>query len=97
MAALSRLGAVAVLLPPGTDYAAALRLGEAAPEIRFEGVRFAYPGGGAVLRAGRARVGIEVVDIADEETGTVRLKRSVDKADEMALDTASTKTTRIRG
>ena len=28
---------------------------------------------------------------------TVRLKRSVDKADEMALDTASTKTTRIRG
>ena len=38
----------------------------------------------------------KVVDIDDIETGTVRLKRSVDKADEMALDTASTKTTRVR-
>lgn len=38
----------------------------------------------------------KVVDIDDEETGTVRLKRDVAKADEMALDTASTKTTRIR-
>ncbi|MGI8456752.1 MAG: VWA domain-containing protein [Propionibacteriaceae bacterium] len=39
----------------------------------------------------------KVVDIDDPDTGTVRLKRSVDKADEMALDTASTKTTRVRG
>jgi hypothetical protein len=39
----------------------------------------------------------KVVDIDDSETGTVRLKRAVDKVDEMALDTASTKTTRIRG
>ncbi|WP_152360684.1 vWA domain-containing protein [Microlunatus speluncae] len=39
----------------------------------------------------------KVVDIDNIETGTVRLKRSVDKADEMALDTASTKTTRIKG
>jgi len=39
----------------------------------------------------------KVVDITDAGTGTVRLKRAVDKADEMALDTASTKTTRIRG
>lgn len=39
----------------------------------------------------------KVVDIDNEETGTVRLKEAVDKADEMALDTASTKTTRIRG
>ena len=38
----------------------------------------------------------KVVDIDNEESGTVRLKRGVDKADEMALDTASTKTTRIR-
>ncbi len=38
----------------------------------------------------------KVVDIDDEEEGTVRLKRAVDKADEMALDTASTKTTRIK-
>jgi hypothetical protein len=39
----------------------------------------------------------KVVDVQDAGTGTVRLKRQVEKADEMALDTASTKTTRIRG
>ncbi len=39
----------------------------------------------------------KVVDVTDAATGTVRLKRQVEKADEMALDTASTKTTRIRG
>ncbi len=39
----------------------------------------------------------KVVDITDARTGTVRLKKAVAKADEMALDTASTKTTRIRG
>jgi hypothetical protein len=38
----------------------------------------------------------KVVEIDDQETGTVRLKRSVEKADEMALDTASTKTTRVK-
>jgi hypothetical protein len=38
----------------------------------------------------------KVVDIDNQETGTVRLKRSVEKADEMALDTASTKTTRVK-
>lgn len=39
----------------------------------------------------------KVVDVQSAESGTVVLKRGVDKADEMALDTASTKTTRIRG
>lgn len=38
----------------------------------------------------------KVVDVEDAETGTVRLKKAVEKADEMALDTASTKTTRIK-
>jgi uncharacterized protein YegL len=38
----------------------------------------------------------KVVDIQDAETGTVRLKRGVDKLDEMALDTSSTKTTRVK-
>lgn len=38
----------------------------------------------------------KVVDVTDEAEGTVRLKARVDKADEMALDTASTKTTRIK-
>lgn len=39
----------------------------------------------------------KVVDVVDAGAGTVRLKRGVQKADEMALDTASTKTTRIKG
>lgn len=38
----------------------------------------------------------KVVDVDDAETGTVRLKKAVEKADEMALDTSSTKTTRIK-
>lgn len=38
----------------------------------------------------------KVVEIDDPETGTVRLRRDVQKLDEMALDTASTKTTRVR-
>lgn len=38
----------------------------------------------------------KVVDVVDADTGTVRLKQHVEKTDEMALDTRSTKTTRIR-
>lgn len=38
----------------------------------------------------------KVVEVQDAETGTVRLRRNVDKLDEMALDTSSTKTTRVR-
>jgi von Willebrand factor type A C-terminal domain/von Willebrand factor type A domain len=38
----------------------------------------------------------KVVDIDDPNAGTVRLRRTVDKLDEMALDTASTKTTRVK-
>ena len=38
----------------------------------------------------------KVVDIEDPEAGTVRLKKGVEKLDEMALDTASTKTSRVR-
>jgi hypothetical protein len=36
-----------------------------------------------------------VVDVDDAATGTVRLKKQVDDADEMALDTRSTKTVRV--
>ena len=36
-----------------------------------------------------------VVDVEDPATGTVRLRRDVDDADEMALDTRSTKTERV--
>jgi len=44
-----------------------------------------------------ARLLAKVVDVVDEKTGTVRLKKTVDDADEMALDTRSTKTVRVRG
>ena len=37
-----------------------------------------------------------VVDIEDAATGRVRLRHNVDRLDEMELDTASTKTTRVR-
>ncbi|WP_347354008.1 VWA domain-containing protein [Intrasporangium sp.] len=38
----------------------------------------------------------KVVEVDDADTGTVRLKKSASKMDEMSLDTASTKTTRVR-
>jgi hypothetical protein len=38
----------------------------------------------------------KVVDVQDAATGTVRLRRNVDRLDEMALDTSSTKTTRVK-
>ncbi|XVQ13219.1 vWA domain-containing protein [Spirillospora sp. CA-255316] len=38
----------------------------------------------------------KVVDVVDPATGTVRLKKNVDKADEMSLDTRSSKTVRTR-
>lgn len=37
-----------------------------------------------------------VVDVDDPATGTIRLKRNVAKADEMALETRSTKTSRLQ-
>jgi len=43
-----------------------------------------------------AKLLARVVDVVDAATGTVRLKRQVDDADEMALDTRSTKTVRTR-
>jgi uncharacterized protein YegL len=38
----------------------------------------------------------KVVEIQDADTGTVRLKRGASKLEEMELDTASTKTSRVR-
>jgi len=38
----------------------------------------------------------KVVEVEDADTGTVHLKRTVETADEMALDTRSTKTTRVK-
>ena len=43
-----------------------------------------------------ARLLAKVVDVIDEATGTVRLKKRVADEDEMALDTRSTKTVRVR-
>ena len=43
-----------------------------------------------------AKLLAHVVDVVDEATGTVRLKKRVDAAAEMALDSRSTKTVRVR-
>jgi hypothetical protein len=43
-----------------------------------------------------ARLLSKVVDVVDEATGTVQLKKKVQAADEMALDTRSTKTVRVK-
>jgi hypothetical protein len=43
-----------------------------------------------------AKLLAKVVDVVDAATGTVRLKKMVDDADEMALDTRSTRTVRTR-
>jgi hypothetical protein len=43
-----------------------------------------------------ARLLAKVVDVVDAATGTVRLKKKVNDADAMALDTRSTKTVRTR-
>ena len=43
-----------------------------------------------------ARLLAKVVDVVDEATGKVRLKEKVEAADEMALDTRSTKTVRSK-
>jgi hypothetical protein len=50
----------------------------------------------AEREATQARIA-DFADVADAATGTVRLKKNIERADEMALDTASTRTTRIRG
>ena len=46
---------------------------------------------------GTARLLSRVVDVIDVESGTVRLKPRVDQADEMSLDSRSTRTVRTRG
>ncbi len=43
-----------------------------------------------------ARLLAKVVDVVDAQTGTVRLKKKVEDVDEMALDTRSTKTVRVK-
>jgi von Willebrand factor type A C-terminal domain len=68
----------------GDDRTATVLLGEAA--------KLAHDTG----NENTTRLLAKVVDLVDVEAGTVRLKQSVDRADEMALDTRSTKTTRIR-
>lgn len=68
----------------GDDITATSRLGRAVQLAEQTG------DSGATSRLAR------VVDIEDAGTGRVRLRHNVDKLDEMELDTASTKTTRVR-
>ena len=68
----------------GDDRTATVLLGEAAKLARDSG------------NEDTTRLLAKVIDVVDIEAGTVRLKQQVSKTDEMALDTRSTKTTRIR-
>ncbi|MFD7437215.1 VWA domain-containing protein [Streptomyces sp. NPDC059861] len=51
---------------------------------------------GASGNAGTAKLLAKVVDVVDAATGTVRLKAKVAEADEMTLETRSTKTVRVK-
>ncbi|MFE0435850.1 VWA domain-containing protein [Streptomyces nigra] len=51
---------------------------------------------GASGNADTAKLLAEVVDVVDAATGTVRLKAKVAEADEMTLETRSTKTVRVK-
>ena len=79
-------------------------------EVIQEGLEARKAGdeGGATVKLGRAvqlaaqtgndattKLLAKVVDVEDAATGTVRLKSQVAEADEMALDTRSTKTVRV--
>ena len=68
----------------GDEDEATARLGKA--------VRLAHEAG----NEDTARLLSKVVDVVDEATGTVRLKKKVEAADEMALDTRSVKTVRVK-
>ncbi|WP_049578379.1 VWA domain-containing protein [Nocardiopsis sp. SBT366] len=68
----------------GDDATATTRLGRA--------VALAHESGNEET----ARLLDRVVDVVDAATGTVRLRTSVDKVDEMTLDTNSTRTVRTR-
>jgi hypothetical protein len=45
---------------------------------------------------GTVRLLRKVVDVEDERSGTVRIRRNIAKVDQMALDTRSTRTVRVR-
>jgi len=64
---------------------------ETATALLGKAVRLAYESGNEAT----TRLLRRVVDVEDEEQGTVRLKRQVAKEDAMALETRSTKTARL--
>ena len=70
-------------LQAGDERTATVRLGQA--------TRLAASSG----HTGTIRLLRKVVDVEDERTGTVRIRRSVAKADQMELDTRSTRTVRV--
>jgi len=84
-----------------TELADAIQEGLAAKAIGDEVTATAKLGRAVQLAAETGNDGAtaklrKVVEIDDQNTGTVRLRSSIDKLDEMALDTGSTKTTRVK-
>jgi hypothetical protein len=64
---------------------------EVATKLLGKAVRLAHESGNEAT----AKLLRKVVDVVDEEQGTVKLKRQVEKEDAMALETRSTKTSRL--
>ena len=84
-----------------SELADVIRLGLAARREGDEDAATARLGRAVVLarEVGNEQISAlldRVVDVVDPVTGTVRLKREVDKADEMSLDTRSVRTVRTR-
>ncbi|NLT54010.1 MAG: VWA domain-containing protein [Actinomycetales bacterium] len=83
------------------ELADAIQEGLAAKAAGDDAAATAKLGRAVQLAAGTGNVEVtqrlrKVVDIENPEAGTVRLRRDVSKIDEMALDTSSTKTSRVR-
>jgi von Willebrand factor type A C-terminal domain/von Willebrand factor type A domain len=84
------------------ELAAAIQEGLAARKAGDEPTATARLGRAVALAAGSgnsdtARLLERVVEVIDAPTGTVRLRHGVSDADEMTLDTRSTRTVRVRG
>ncbi len=84
-----------------TELASAIQAGLAAKAVGDDATATTKLGRAVQLAAETGDAGAtdrlrRVVDIEDAATGRIHLRRDVDKLDEMALDTASTKTTRVR-
>lgn len=106
IAALSRLGAVAVLLPPGSDLATAVRVGDVseiivdpphAKDAAATGLKVLVLGGGGAERDLNAEFGVDVVDMERIDPDAVDLPGWFQPNPGLAKDLAFILFTKTRG